>query len=728
MSSILPTKHASPEGDLNLAKELSDQYIRDHSNISSIRNTWEDKEAMLLGVPLDSQSKKTKSQVFDPRLSTIVYERAARVCAQTPTGKVQALTKADAGKNQMMNLILTRYVYPNAKTQYDLLTKSRLLDVYSNVYGSFGWLVDYMVRDDYIGPDVQLIPIRNIIPQSGKHNDLDYIFVRSVVSKKWLLGRDTQNWKNIDVLLAKSGGKSVQDTDYQSYNETKFDSQSLMSAEKDDFEQIEIITRYEGDRWITFSKDAKVILRDMENPQGNGKLPVIMKHAFPLIDRFFGLGEFERGQSLQMAINSLINLYLDGVKMSIFPPLKIYLPDVVAKTLSYEPAAKWILKNNNPNAITEMGFSPQGIQSFNSTYQFLLAAMSNQAGTTDTTIGKDTDITQGKTPQALSMMANRENSRDNWDRFMLEKSLEETFDRFVDLIATRQEKPIKLNLFADEMKMIQETNPDLGEMYESGKYGEVTIKPTDLSDKKKGPDGKETTTKYRFFIDSGTSMKKDDGDQNVALTNIMEMVFKMPGAVEQAMHMGTIVIGKESINFGELLKRWITTSGVGESDKIISQATPEQTKQMQEMMQQLAAAQQPQEKAPAQPAPKEQKTVAETLNYKDAPDDVKREIEQQAGLQPSRMGDAHAQMDLLAKAQGLAQTHMAIENPQQQMGPDGQPAQQDQAQGQPGQSDQSINFEDPQNQAMLQGGQPDPVAEIMSQLHGAANGNSSAVQ
>jgi tetratricopeptide (TPR) repeat protein len=40
----------------------------------------------------------------------------------------------------------------------------------------------------------------------------------------------------------------------------------------------------------------------------------------------------------------------------------------------------------------------------------------------------------------------------------------------------------------------------------------------------------------------------------------------------------------------------------------------------------------------AGPAPREQKPVSESLNYKDAPPDVRRQIEMQAGLAPSRMG------------------------------------------------------------------------------------------
>lgn len=541
---------------------LISQYDRDFSNISTERDSWDEKEAILMGVPQDSQTQTTRSNVFDPRLSTIVYERAARVSAQLPTGKIQALTKADTGKNMFMNLIIKNYVYPNAKTQYDLLTKNKLWDVYSNVYGSYAVLVDYMVKDDYIGPDYLLIPMRNVIPQSGKANDFDYVWVRSMVSKKWLLSRDTKNWKNIDKLLERVN-KQQADSNYQTFNE-QTQSTQLLNDEKDDFQQIELLTRYEADRWITISRDAKLIVRDIKNPQNNNKIPVVFKHCFPLLDRPIGLGEFERGKTLQYAVNSLINLYLDGVKMSIFPPKLIYLPDIVAKTLKNEPAAKWILKNNNMNAIKDYQVSPQGINSFQSTYQFLIGAMLNQAGTTDTTIPAGVDFSQGKTPAAIKQNASRENSRDNWDRFMLEKSLEEVFDRFVDLIANKQEKPIKLNLFEEELKLIQQYNPDLAEMYESGKAGEVTIKPKDINN-----------TKYKYFIDAGTTLKKDDDMQNETLTSILTFALKLPGAVEQAMQTGKVTIGSKSIDVGETFRQWVNTSGVNDPDKIITDVKPE---------------------------------------------------------------------------------------------------------------------------------------------------------
>lgn len=565
-------KEYKESADLNSSIEQLDRAV---DAISTIRDTWEDKEAMLLGSLEDSESDSTKSQVFVPELSNILIERAARVMGQNPTGKVQAMTKMDTGKNMLMNLLIQNYVVPNANNQRPLLVKSRMWDVYSNVYGSYGALVDYFVGKDYTGPDFTLIPIRNILPQVGKSSihECEYVFVRSVVSKKWLLERDTKYWKNIDKLLERTQNVR-EDTTYDSYADTKFGKNDLVNAERNDHEQIEIFTRYEKDRWVTFSKDGKTIIRDIENPQKNGKLPIVVKDSFPLIDRFFGLGEFERGQSLQYALNSLVNLYLDGVKMSIFPPLKIDLTNVVPRSIKMESAAKWIMKNGRMDAVAQMQLSPQGLNTFQSTYNFLKASIMNLGGTTDTAVAHSNDPMQGKTPQALKMQAAREASRDNWDRFMMEQALEETYDRFVDLLATRQEKPIKLHLFKEELDAISKINPDVVDMFQSGKYGEVVIKPGDVND-----------TSYKFFIDAGSTAKQDEAVENEAITSTLALVLKIPGAMEQATKTGVVMVGKKVIDIGEALQKFIMTSGTKNADKIIREATPDEVLALQQQMQ-----------------------------------------------------------------------------------------------------------------------------------------------
>jgi hypothetical protein len=549
------------------SKTLFEQWRRSYDALNTVRDTWDEKEALLIGELLDQETvNSAKSRVFDPRLSTIIWERASRVTAQIHRGRIQVMSVKDRDPSLLMQTTFDKYIIPNANTDYSLDIKNKLLDFYSLAYGSFCVLTDWMVTPSYVGPDYRLLPIRDVVPQAGRTNipSCDYVFVRSRISKEWLLDRDKESWKNIDKIVELTSPRHP-DKEDQTFIEDKYDRYDFNG----DSEDIELITKYMPDRWITFypkrgssaggDKDEDVIIvRDIKNPHGNNRIPIVKKDCFPLMDRFHGLGEFERGKSLQYAINSLINLYLDGVKMSIFPPMKVYLPDVMAETLQNGPGLWWMLKSPNPRAIEPVDISPRGIDTFQSTYQFLNGAIQNAAGTSDTSISPEMDPGMGKTPQALKMQFARQNARDSWDRQMLDAAMEQIYDNFVDLMSRKQVKPIKMVLAKEDLESISEYRPDLVEMFESGKYGEVIIDPSEI----KG-------NTFKFFIEKGSSMPPSDEAELATLKELLMMVMKIPNLLDMAMKTGFIEMGKTKIDVGEMFKRLFSKANISDWQRIV---------------------------------------------------------------------------------------------------------------------------------------------------------------
>lgn len=520
---------------------------------------WEEKEAMLLGKPEDDISGTTKAKVFDPRLSTISLERCARVMAQNPSGKSEAMSKDDRGKNMLMNLLISKWVLPNANSQFEFLIKSRLWDLYSSVYGVMFSLVDYVSKESYQGADNYLLPIRDCRPQPNRFslNDADRFGIITWVTDDWLEARNKETWKNIDELLrlmkeGKVAEKGTQNAQDRSYIEKERQPNVKNDPNKG---KIKLYTEYQRDRWITIAPDfdEKFVLRDIENPNGDESLPIVAKYCFPLMDSIYGLGEFERGKTLQYAINSLINLYLDGVAMSIFPPVIINPDSVVPSTIIDEPAARWLLSKNDPNAIQQPPRNPAGIAAFQSTYQFLLSSILNMSGTTDTTIAQSTDPTQGKTPQALKMMSSRENSRDAWDRFMMEKALEELMGKFVNLTANRMEKPVEMMLFKSEIEEIKKVYPDITELYTSGERGMATIDPKEFKD-----------IKFNYSIVSGSTYKADQEKELANTQALLDFTVKNYQLLEVAFQQR----GKR-IDIAELYTRNLINSGTQDWDKIV---------------------------------------------------------------------------------------------------------------------------------------------------------------
>jgi hypothetical protein len=440
-------------------------------------------------------------------------------------------------------------------------------------------MYDYRIDDDYVGPDCWLIPIRNWVPQRGKltMQDSDYCHVENYVSVRWLESKlKTKNgdWNRTELKKiidsAKEGSKMQKESRDESFVEEDRNQDSSKSKGK--ASQVKVVTRYEAGEdghWVMFCPDYDdAVIRDIPNPHKNGKIPIVLKYCFPLVDSIYGLGDFERGKTLQYAMDSLINLYLDGVKMSIFPPIVTNPNGIVASSVKYSPGARWL--ENIPNSIRPYNTNPQGLSTFQSTYQFLIGSILNQNGTTDTAASADSssDPGFGKTPQALKLLQARENTRDNWDRFMMEQSVEELYDGFVNLVSQKQPKPINLDLFDDEIDLIKGVYPDVEDILresESGSYALLTVSKNEIGN-----------TNYKYYIDANSTNRKDDAAQSEALTNLLLVVSKIPGLSQELAKSGL------KYNVGEHIKRIFASSGVEGYDKIVTSMTQEDM--MQEEM------------------------------------------------------------------------------------------------------------------------------------------------
>lgn len=525
---------------------------------------FSDKEALLIGKNLDSISNlETDSSVFDPRLATLSLERCARVMAQNPSGKSLAMSNDDKGKNMLMNLTMDKWVIPNANSQFSFLMKNRMWDLYSLMYGVMFALVDRVETDHYSGADFWILPIRHCRPQPGKFSlaESEWFGVSTWVSKDWLSKRNKNTWHNIDQVLAlRTQSQAAGDRSSQERTLIEQERQPSVSKPKAKGEgDIEIYTEYRGDRWVTINPDApNLILRDIASSHDDDKLPILAKYCFPLMDSIYGLGEFERGKTLQLALNSLWNLYLDGVKMSIFPPIQMVADDIVPSSINLEPAAKWLLTKTGAE-IKSFNSSPQGITTFQSTYQFLVGSILNLTGTTDTTVSKSSDVSMGKTPQALKLQASRENSRDSWDRFMMEEALEDLMGKMVNITASGMDKTLELRLFAKDIEEIKKAYPDVVELVDGSERGLVKVEPKEFED-----------TKFDYQIVSGSTYQADKEQEQQNITSLLNFTI-------QNFQLLSSELAKQNkgINLAELYQRSLIVSGIQDWDKIIPEVAPQ---------------------------------------------------------------------------------------------------------------------------------------------------------
>lgn len=628
-------------------EDLRSNYSADTSTLTPVYNTWDTLEDLIVGKPTDQISKSRASKVSDGGLSTMVMERSFRVMAQLPTGQVKALTRRDKGKAMLMDIYMQRHVIPNANWGMDFLTKLRQWDFYSQVYGAMPMLYDWRVRDGYVGPDCRLIPIRDFTPQRGRNSieDSDYVSIDTYHSvrelQKELDNKDSQ-WDKKElqdvISKAKEGDVARDSTKKSAIEQAR---STFAGGGKGDNATIRLVTSYYRDKWYTWAPDYEDrLVRTVDN-KTNGNIPVILKQAFPLIDSVYGLGDFERGKSLQMAGDAVTNLYLDATKMSIFRPIIVNPAGVVPHTLKYAPGARWL--ETIPNSIRAFETNPQGLQTFQSTMTYLKGALNNLAGTTDTTFTAEntSDPTFGKTPAALDMQQQRESSRDNWDRFFMEQALEQLLSGFVCLIADKHKAPIDIHVFDAEIADIKAAGyddvTDLMTEYDSGDTAKLSIPKNAFKVDSK-------TIPYKYYIDANSTKAQDDKQQFEAITTLFGLFSKIP-------NLDAVLQGQGSkFDVGATMKLLANTAGVQDVDKIITPLTPEDVQQQQAMQQAAAlgqsqdAAGNGQQQQPVPPKP--------IVNYKDAPASVQAQMEAADGYQPATIQERMGQQQAEAAAKG----------------------------------------------------------------------------
>ena len=166
------------EDPKNLINKLNSEYSDAEDYLSRVRDNsdfnWEQKEKVASGLLASMSENKFKSKVNSNALMNLVIDQASRVMAQLPTGKVKAISKSDAGKSYLMQCVLEKYILPKANTQWDMLTKFRIIEMYSLIYGSMPALVTYKVSSNYVGPDLEEfgIPSDSVIHLNPKAREI----------------------------------------------------------------------------------------------------------------------------------------------------------------------------------------------------------------------------------------------------------------------------------------------------------------------------------------------------------------------------------------------------------------------------------------------------------------------------------------------------------------------------------------------------------------------------
>jgi hypothetical protein len=372
-----------------------------------------------------------------------------------------------------------------------------------------------------------------------------------------------------------------------------------------------------GGQWCTFApEDGFVEIRKLPNPHKNGRIPFVIKYSQPLFDSFYGLGDFQLDKPLQFARDGLTNFYFANLKRNLAPGIIVNANGVVKHTLDVTKPNP-VLMETIKDSIRPMPTNTAGLATYQGAQSALTGAMLARNGSQNAAApGAETlNPSQGKTPAAINLYSDKEASRVGADIRRMETAIEQLTDGFFSLVANIGTEDIPVSLFSKDIEEIVKSGLDdvMGlfngklKVDSTGTAGDLTIKPEAL----KG-------VEYRFSVEADSTVKISKEKQLSELERIMTAIGKFQNSFKDDPRI--------EVNWGAMLKAYDSLTDIPGADQFVIVKNGPSPKE-QELQQQNQQLQEELQKKDTDPK--------ELLNYKDAPESIKRQMEQAAGYEPA---------------------------------------------------------------------------------------------
>jgi hypothetical protein len=593
-------------------------------------------------------------KVTDGTLAAIIQETPKRIIQQIPSGSIKA---DDEWLEIVAGFILEHEIIPNSNQVAALIQKAWAVISKGLTYGSQPAFVQFINRGDYFGTDFTLPYIRDVLYEPGKLSDRDsnVEFLRTWWSKSQI----NQICAKETMLAGKA--KDRGETYEQGWDCAKLqelieegasqkDAQNMTPSEKDKqlnngfYEIVHCFQRGIGATFYSFApklgSDDNVVRRK-KNPDPRGLIPIHTFYANIDLSNPLGRGSVEMSGGMQNLLDSEVQSYQYMRALLMNPPLKVR-GNVNPAGLKYAPHAIWNMGAGSPEEsdVEPIELSTRSLEQFPNNYGLIKSQILNlNSGGNDNAVSASSgDPSTSKTQAGVQANTARLGISDNYIRKQFESWFEEIQETEINLWFAERHGTQTLTLDDDTAAKLKKINP-----LAVNRDNQIRVNYD------------TETPKLKFEVDASSSGMKEDQEQMEAATNLLDIVGKYP-------QFDASQTGK-GIDTTELLDRIVSASGLEDSEKVVIR--PELGPDGQPIQPQHGMQPDQVQQMIDESLKKQVKPPSESLAYKDAPEDIKRQIEAQAGLQPSTMASP-VQQDLNIK-QETAQVN-AIDKAHQHAG------------------------------------------------------------
>jgi len=449
------------------------------------------------------------SRVVDPRIRTSLNEKNGRLLNAKLRGRLVPREGGDILKARINNSVLD-FQWDNATYGGTMLSKWSSMDMDTRLYASkFARVLWKTMKEGkkvtFEGNEFEPLDIRDcgLDPSSKNVRDAKW-FQHREWAKVEDLEEDRKLYPGLSKLInaIRNEDDTRNDRRDTAYTSRLLSNKGLTDRVGEDkvFPVVEIVNEYRVDKWITFSPKHDIILREINNPNKHGKIPIVQLKYYPLNDDPLGESEVEPCLPLWRAIQATLCGYLDNMNTHIRPPLKILTGACRIETIVYGPEAQWMV--DRMDAVEEMKGNGEALRYFQTTYSALVSAFNTAMGDLSQGVSQIDQFNPDKTATEVKQTAKQQNIRDQSNQNKLAECIEDMMNMWVSnnkqfLFGDPKKKEVVMKILGtesfeyfqrsglDEMEVDQESmrligetiqlqdgnvsDDDLTKMYEAGK-------------------------------------------------------------------------------------------------------------------------------------------------------------------------------------------------------------------------------------------------------------------
>lgn len=541
----------------------------------------------IAGNRISKELSKNMPRVNDGSLAASLLETPMQVLPMMQSGKFTPMIRKESWLTEIANIIWKTRIVPNANTQAAFFDKEQIALYRALKYGAQPRYNFFVSNENYTGSDWSLPYIKNLKLEPGKYSvdDCDYVFLDIYFTKlqlKKIIDNQKQETKRInsenkaEEVAAQAEGRTpnlqTADTTWNIKNVQKLVDMAKSSKEIEEQNINEreknvnaagakttiIFNRGIGANFRMFSKHLadSEYLREWDNPDPTGDLPITMQYCYETLESPYGIGRVELAGPTQNVLDYMTQAHVLATQLGLQPPKKITgsTDNLKLDTIVSAPDAIWQVGNSQVEVVET---TSHVYSQFPANYGLYKTQLQTLQGRTDASISAASGNPDfSKTPAGVKVQEARTNTQDNYLRNKADTASAKMTTKMMNVHMAQMQGADILSIAEEDLARLTKAgyfddNPDT----DAPSVKEIKVLYDEIKD----------TFKFEF-----DPRPEADDAEKARWIEILDIVSSNPNIIPMLQADGY------DLDMGEVFKKIIANSGASDWDKVLVKTSPDQ--------------------------------------------------------------------------------------------------------------------------------------------------------